>query len=337
MARAVLCGSLNLATRDDVFRTVSSIAGASVKRIPDGETGERQAWTDSQIPRFAANPELERADDSAVTGLPSFRLRPGADADALHFEFDYVAAALDSYRAFAELKQEGVIPNTTRFQVSLPTPVAMGMYVDPADIEAILPALERSLVDQVRDITGGIPHDQLAIQFDLAAEMAVVEGVMPIGPVTDLSTVADAAARLAEAVPGDVEVGFHLCYGDEPDAGGEGQHFMQPADTSKLVALANALSRSLGRPIGWIQMPVPIERDDEAYFAPLADLDLPAETELYLGLVHKEDGVEGAQRRVAAAAQYVDDFGVATECGMGREPREAVPELLRIQAEVKTR
>ena len=42
---------------------------------------------------------------------------------------------------------------------------------------------------------------------------------------------------------------------------------------------------------GWAVL---IERDDDAYFAPLADLQLPAETELYLGLVHRQDGAEGA-------------------------------------------
>ena len=336
MARAVLCGSLNLATRDDVFRMVSSIAGASVKRIPDGETGERQMWTDVQIPRFAANPGLETVGEHDASGKPCFRLRPGADPDLLQFDFGYAPAAIDSYRAFAALKEEGVILAGTRFQVSMPTSVALSMYIDPADVEAVLPALERGLVEQARTITRAIPHDQLAVQWDLAAEMAVVEGLMPIAFLTDVDAVADTVGRLVEAVPDDVEVGFHLCYGDEPDNSGEGQHFMQPADTTKLVGFANALSRRVERPIGWIHMPVPVERDDLAYFAPLAELDLPAETELYLGLVHKEDGVEGAQRRVAAAAQYVDDFGVATECGMGREPRKVVPELLRMQAEIET-
>jgi hypothetical protein len=41
-----------------------------------------------------------------------------------------------------------------------------------------------------------------------------------------------------------------------------------------------------------------------------------------------------AWRRIAAAQQVVADFGVATECGMGRRNREAIPELLRIHSEV---
>ena len=337
MAKAVLCGSLNLATREDVFRTVASIAGTSVKRISDGETDERRMWTDAQVPRLAANPLLESVGgEHETSGKPSFRLRAGADPGALRFDFGYVDAATESYRAFAALKAEGAIPAGTRFQVSLPSAVALSMYIDPPDVDALLPALERGLVEQARAIAAAIPHDQLAIQWDLAAEMAVAEGLMPIASIDGLGELADTVERLAAAVPGDVEIGFHLCYGDEPNAEGQGQHFMQPVDTAKLVAFANELSQRVSRPIGWIHMPVPVERDDDPYFAPLADLRLAPGTELYLGLVHHEDGVEGAQRRVDVAAKYVSGFGVATECGMGREARDIVAQLLRIQAEVVT-
>ncbi|MBA2680567.1 MAG: hypothetical protein H0U76_19495 [Ktedonobacteraceae bacterium] len=81
-------------------------------------------------------------------------------------------------------------------------------------------------------------------------------------------------------------------------------------------------------------MPVPRNRADEAYFAPLRDLHLHPETKLYLGLVHNSDGVEGAQKRIAAAQQVVSDFGVATECGMGRRPEETIPDLIRLHSSV---
>ena len=89
------------------------------------------------------------------------------------------------------------------------------------------------------------------------------------------------------------------------------------------------------RPVQWISLPVPRNRADDAYFAPLRDLKLPAETELYLGLVHLTDGVEGTERRIEAAQRAIDrPFGVATECGLGRRPPDTIPQLLRIHAEV---
>ncbi len=57
-------------------------------------------------------------------------------------------------------------------------------------------------------------------------------------------------------------------------------------------------------------------------------------TELYLGLVHLADGVEGGRRRIAAAAQAYGDFGVATECGFRYVAAEDVPALLNLHREL---
>jgi hypothetical protein len=81
-------------------------------------------------------------------------------------------------------------------------------------------------------------------------------------------------------------------------------------------------------------MPVPRNRTDGAYFAPLERLALRPETELCLGLVHYTDGIEGAKRRLATARKYVKDFSVATECGFGRRDPRTIPELLRLHAAV---
>jgi hypothetical protein len=86
-----------------------------------------------------------------------------------------------------------------------------------------------------------------------------------------------------------------------------------------------------------MHMPVPAERDDDAFYAPLSALKLRPETELYLGLVHDTDGTEGTLRRIAAARRHVNDFGVATECGFGRRPAESVPALIDLHAKILSR
>ncbi|MNW66315.1 hypothetical protein D3C74_447740 [compost metagenome] len=90
------------------------------------------------------------------------------------------------------------------------------------------------------------------------------------------------------------------------------------------------------REIDWFHLPVPIERDDVEYVAPLADLAIDPATELYLGVVHHEDGQEGALRRLAAAAQVLGEreIGVGTECGFGRGPSERTAPLLELHAAV---
>jgi hypothetical protein len=65
-------------------------------------------------------------------------------------------------------------------------------------------------------------------------------------------------------------------------------------------------------------MPVPIDRTDEVYFAPFANLSLHAETEVFLGLIHHSDGVTGAEARIRSAEKFLPTFGISTECGVGR-------------------
>ena len=100
-----------------------------------------------------------------------------------------------------------------------------------------------------------------------------------------------------------------------------------PKDTAILVEIANGLSRQLARRLDFIHMPVPKNRVDDAYYAPLAELMLPADTELYLGLIHHDDH-EGDRMRITAAHNVVPNFGIASECGWGRTNSEWVPGLI---------
>jgi hypothetical protein len=53
--------------------------------------------------------------------------------------------------------------------------------------------------------------------------------------------------------------------------------------------------------------------------------------------VHFTDGVPGTRKRLATAEKYAGDFLIASECGFGRYPREAVPKVLQIHAELAGR
>ncbi len=125
------------------------------------------------------------------------------------------------------------------------------------------------------------------------------------------------------------ELGYHLCYGDMNH-----RHWKEPEDTAVLVRIANAIAASVSRPVDWIHIPVPRDRDDEAYFAPLAGLALDPATRLHLGLVHLTDGVAGARKRIAAAERVVTGFGIGTECGFGRRDPATVLDLLDLHRAV---
>ena len=328
-----LVGSVPLQSTEDVLRTATGILDGRLRRIPDGETGVRSNWIQWQSDVMARVPQLEMIppDPAGYVPMAHFKLRQGADVGAIAFgPLGYAEAARNSYAVFARLRAEGVIPAGLRFQVCLPTPLApVSAFVMPQDQAAVEPHYEVRMLAELDEIAGTIPRDDLAMQWDTAIEFALLEDVFPTATADVHAGILERLVRIGARVPEGVELGYHLCYGDAGH-----QHFVQPRDTSKLVDVANALAAQVQRSINWIHMPVPRDRADEAYFAPLRDLKLQPGTELYLGLVHYSDGEAGTRRRIEAAQQAVTQFGVATECGFGRRPPETVPDLLRIHAAV---
>ena len=74
--------------------------------------------------------------------------------------------------------------------------------------------------------------------------------------------------KLNGAVPEGALLGHHLCYADLGH-----EHMVQPKDLATCVKMANATVEASPRPVDWIHMPVPRDRDDDAYFAPLSGLE----------------------------------------------------------------
>jgi hypothetical protein len=338
MALAHNNGSLNVKDAETAFRTVASINGEEVRRLSDGETGARNNWIMALPPRLREAESLEEVRGTAETYIPWPRFRPrGADVSGLRFDLGFVPFARDSYATFQRLREEGVIAPSQRFLVTFPTTsAALAPFIVAEDRLTMEPVWEANLHREVEAVSRTVAHEDLAIQWDVAIEVGLLEGVAferYFEPVFE--GVVERLARHGSWVPEDVELGYHLCYGDAPageDVGnGESHHFVEPQDLGRLVELANALTDAVPRPIHWLSMPVPISRDDDAYFRPLDDLRLAPVTELYLGLVHHEDGVEGAARRTASARRHCESFGVGTECGMGRKTPEQVRRLLEIQ------
>jgi hypothetical protein len=306
-------GSVGLDSPPEVFAAIGEHCGPYLKRVPDGEPGGRRLWISWQVPVLRANPALA----PIGPGLVPLKLADGVDASDIHFgELGYAREARPGYEDFLAARRAGQIPEHVRFQVSLPTPLAVIMpFVQQPDAQQVYPAYEAAMLREVERIGATLPHEDLAIQWDVCLEMVAWDGRSDNArafPGME-EVFAGNFARLGAAVPADVELGFHLCYGDL-----DAKHFVQPIDATKMVEMANLIVRSVSRPITWMHMPVPIDRTDDAFYAPLRNLQLDPGTELYLGLVHAEDGVEGTRRRMAVAGKFVDTFGIASECGISR-------------------
>jgi hypothetical protein len=336
-----------------VFRTVTAVLGDRLRRIPDGETGDRRLWVVGQRPVFADHPDFEPVPAVAFLSGPQmptitqfqFRVRDQVDPGGVRFgRLGYAEAAIASYAVFARLKADGVIPAEVRFQVSLPTPInsLMTFVTAPQRLSLVAP-YEAALLHELDQILTAIPDDQLAIQWDAPFEVRTWAGIWAgdVGdrvPPDHTRQMLERLVRLGERVPQPVELGYHLCYGDYahmPPVVRAHPDMRPPADARGVTELASTLCAEISRSVDFIHIPVP--RDSDAtYLAPLVDLHLPAATELYLGVVHLTDGLTGAQRRIDAARQVIAEFGVATECGWGRRPPDTIPELLQLHKKIST-
>ncbi len=327
----LLVGSVPLESSRAVFEALGTKLGKMAKRIPDGETGARKDWVVWQADVFKNAKGLEPGTTRELQGGYRFILYKVKPGETVKFgSLGYAAAAIRSYADFKLARSAGKIPTGTRFQVSLPTPIAVVMtFSDPQAIAEIWPIYEARLNEEVDEMTAAIPHQDLAIQWDIAAEICFVLENPEMVKVIPMGVLVASIARVSQHVPAETELGLHLCYGDPGH-----KHVVEPKDTKLMVDFTNELVAAIKHPIAWVHMPVPRERDDVAYFAPLKGLKLDPRTELYLGLVHRTDGLGGARRRLAAAKQVVTEFGIATECGFGRRPPETVSDLIELHREV---
>jgi len=330
-----LVGSVGLDSVPEVLHAAGDILRSMIKRVPDGEPGGRRCWISWQYPLLRASPYLAAAEGGpkASAGFIKLKLAQGVTPADLRFgELGYAREARASYQDFVRARERGEIAPGVRFQVCLPTPFAVVIaFCIPDAVRDTEPAYERAMLREVASICAEIPDADLCIQWDVCVEMVMWDGQIRYHGSFHASDeeIIERLVRISNGVPADVELGFHLCYGDW-----EAKHFVEPRDGERMVSLANAIAKTVKRPIAYIHMPVPIARDDEAFFAPFKNLALPKGTELFLGLVHGSDGVPGAMRRAGAAKKFIKEFGVAAECGLGRcKTPDHVIDLLKIHAD----
>lgn len=325
----LVIGSVPLKNAEEVFRVCGQKIGSCLVSLPDGETGDRLSWLGHQRARFDRHPQLERLSprEQEMRGTGAlYRIKGGSK---LRFEnLGYSDFARESYALFERVQAEGFVPPHVRFQVSMPTPLNMLSFFDPEDRRVIEVGLVEAFTRELGVMFHHIPPEKLAIQWDMPREVAILRGFHPLDSPDPLKSIISKLNDISAAIPESSLLGMHLFCGD--------RHFRpieELDDLGVLVNFANVLAKELNHRLDWVQMPLPPDRDDLDYFKPLADLGM-GPTKLYLGLVHYNDGVEGALGRIRTAQKVLPDFGVTTECGLGRRGPETIPALLDTFVEI---
>jgi hypothetical protein len=331
-APVLLVGSVPLDDSEAVFRALAKHLGPAASRYPDGETKERTNWVRWQRHLFDSNTDLVLTGPRKLPGFqdnltrPFYALREGIDPTQLRFgEMGYAAKAIESHRVFTRLRESGAIPAGLRFQVSLPTVVSLlTVFVALEDRTHVEPALEAAMRREVERIAAAIPPNELAIQWDFCHEVVGHDGGIALHFDNILENATQRLCGLLDCIPADVEAGVHLCYGDPGH-----KHVIEPKDCGTCVDFTTRILTKSPRNVTWVHIPIPRAWDDFQFYKPLSLLK-DASTQIYLGLVHYTDGVEGTLQRIGLARNALPTFGIATECGFGRRDPATVPQLLDI-------
>jgi hypothetical protein len=284
----MLVGSLPFETVEEGLRAVGSKLGRDVIAIPDGEVGPRKMWcmflaTDT----YSKHPDLveSRRPSPAVISnedkpVGDKKTRPGA-AEEYHWTFrpkegvkrldfgelGYAAAALESYATFCRLRDEGVIAKGVHFQVSLvATDSGTNVYFDDVSTWPMVHyAYAKAMKAEIARMLEVIPTDDLAIQLDLAWEVVDLsigdEQYFPWWPQNTLDEKFERyminLVDLAAAVPENVPLGLHWCYGTWGDG---------DAEPGAMRALVKRRRRAHQASVDYVHMPV-VAQPDSAFSA----------------------------------------------------------------------
>jgi hypothetical protein len=333
----LLIGSVPLDSVEQVIRTFGCKLGPYLQSMPDGEVGDRRWWVirlHYQV--FNGHPEIETVrrpapDDGVERLVPrnrddmwKFRVKPGTENvrfGDLGWRLGFARDAATSYFIFKKLRDEGILPDDVRFQVSLPlvnSVITPGLF-PPEDLPKVRPGYEAALGAEIKKIAEIIPAKDLALQWDCSWEITDVYNGIPGVPANGaIERNIGQIARLSPLVPSEALLGFHFCFGTFG-----GWPRFEPPDLARAVELANASIKTAGRRVDWLHIPM-LNRSDKSYYQPLSGLSASG-TRVYLGLIHS---METFAARFAAARDFLPDFGLAAYCGFGREAPASMPAII---------
>jgi hypothetical protein len=344
----LVVGSAPFDTVDDALREFATRLGNRVSALPDGEVGVRNAWI-CVLPQltYDKSPDLEPINvvsiekavqepegdgfEAMLAALGTYKLKPGVSKTRFDLHFGH--AAVESYEQFARLRDEGVIGEGVRFQVGIPTTSnAIDLFFPvPSDRPIVAKAYEESVKETIALLLRTIPADSLAIQLDYCSEVVNCSGAhddhvpdgTPLPPIEARVahfTSAEYLSPLVEAIPDEVVLGYHLCYGTWGGWPGS-----RVPDLGLIARLTNGLVANTPHRVDYVHLPTMPNPTDQ-FFAPLTDLDI-GDTRVFLG-IELGDGIDALMRRIEQARRHLPDFGIAHYCGYGRERRSRVIELL---------
>jgi hypothetical protein len=293
-------------------------------RLTDGETGDRHLWVTPVMEKLRANPDVEMTRDgdwSDYEHTAAWRVRDGHTLDPANLRMHYALAFRNSYPSFQVLRERFERPDM-RFQVGIVAPIDLAIYgfgeasfADPSILDAWTVATTRDIAEIFAEAGDDVVFQLetvVALVAIAQAEEAAQEAVADQMAATMLDTV--------RRSPAGARFGMHLCLGDFHHTA-----YGKMRDVRPLVLLANAIAAGwpADRVLDYIHAPFAAAKEppiaDEAFYEPLRELDLPADTRFIAGFLHESLDTEAHRDLLARIERLAGrEVDVAAACGLGR-------------------
>ena len=332
--RAHLVGAWPGRNPEHAMETALKHLAPFLDRMSDGETGDRSLWVTSGIDTFRANPDVEMIHDGGWTSYEDtgqWKLKDGATLDPDHILIHYRNAFERSYPAFKVMRERFDRPDL-KFQVGIPMPADLAVYTfGPAAFEdlSIILACAAATLREINEIVelADSPDD---VVFQIETVLALVAAARETDPAKQAEVVQQFAGGMHALVGGAPEGthwGIHLCLGDFHHTA-----YGNMKDSGALVQLSNALAAGWpkGRHLDYIHVPFaaasepPVE--DEAFYEPLKELDIPADVRFVAGFQHEKLDHEAHKKFLDRIESFAGrEVDISQACGLGRRdnPDEA--------------
>jgi hypothetical protein len=335
---AHLVGSLPGPTPAAAMTTALDILGPYLRSLPDGETGQRRNWIVSIIDGLRDNPDLELRKDgdwSDYDRAPQLRVRKGRRLYGAALDFGHVPAVRESFPAFQEATAAAGRGDLA-FQEGVPGDLDLAMFtLGPAGALRNRRAFTEASLAEIRDVAA-LTGPSTLFQIEVPVELVLLAKAPAAARPALAKLLARGVCALAAGTAEGTRFAVHLCLGDMNN-----RAFGTMTDVSPLVHLANAVLASwpMGRPLEVLHAPFAAAdtpaTTDPTFYAPLADLRLPAGVRFAAGFAHESQPLPD-QRRIRT---IIDDrigreVMIASACGLGRRTEPAARAVLERTAEL---
>ncbi|MDQ3733657.1 MAG: hypothetical protein M3400_06600 [Actinomycetota bacterium] len=320
--RAHLVGSIPGDSAGEAMQLAMTMLGPHLQSLPDGETGERRNWIMSSIEDLRAHPDLELAkegDWSDYDKTPRFRVKRGHRLLGASLDFGQVSAVEDSHPVFEQISRDSARADLD-FLVGVPGDFDMAMFsLGPAGAFRHRRAFTEATVAAITRIHG-LLGDQAVFQLEVPAELVLLTK-LPTRVHPPLARMFGKwLAGVAAASPQGARFGIHLCLGDMNH-----RAFGRMKDVGPIVVLTQAILAAWprDRPLEFVHAPFAAADDppptEPSFYAPLARLELPAETRFIAGFAHEDQSLDD-QREVLTIIEDLlcRPVDIASSCGLGR-------------------